>query len=289
MTAEDVLKVAQSFAGYKEKASNANLDEPDANAGDGNYTRFARDLDAVRGFYNGPKNGAPWCDVFVDACVYYASGEDKDATLRALCQPEYSAGAGCLYSADYYKKAGRWTQHPVEGAQVFFSYAPGEVSHTGLVEKVNAATIVTIEGNSGNCVARRVYNRIDDRIYGYGLPRYDGDDPLSHAASGATAPPEGEPRTQTYTVKIGDTIWGIARQHGLTMSQLAEINNIPINAVIHPGDVLIVGTEERNDEGIVPYGDGSETLTLEERIKALEERVAALEQTRRVFDDYTYV
>jgi len=59
-------------------------------------------------------------------------------------------GAGCLYSAGYYKQAGRWTSIPARGNQIFFSYSSGEVSHTGIVESVSAQQVVTIEGNTSD-------------------------------------------------------------------------------------------------------------------------------------------
>ena len=63
--ASDVVKIALAEVGYKEKASNSQLDNPTANAGSNNYTKYARDLRDA-GYYNGNKNGFAWCDVFVD-------------------------------------------------------------------------------------------------------------------------------------------------------------------------------------------------------------------------------
>ena len=71
--AEEVITIALAEVGYREKASNASLDAPQANAGSGNWTKFARDL-AAAGYYNGNKNGYAWCDVFVDWCFYKAFG-----------------------------------------------------------------------------------------------------------------------------------------------------------------------------------------------------------------------
>ena len=42
--ASDVVKIALAEVGYKEKASNSQLDNPTANAGSNNYTKYARDL-----------------------------------------------------------------------------------------------------------------------------------------------------------------------------------------------------------------------------------------------------
>ena len=165
-----VLNLARSEISYKEKRSNAYLNDKTANAGSGNWTKYAHDLDAVTDFYNGAKNGWPWCDVFVDWLFYKSFG--KDEAMKILCQPAHSMGAGCLYSAGYYKNNGRWSTTPHEGDQIFFSYSPGEVSHTGIVEQVSGNKVITIEGNSSDQVARRSYTIGSSSIYGYGRPRW---------------------------------------------------------------------------------------------------------------------
>ena len=99
-----VLDLARNEIGYKEKRSNAQLDNKTANAGSGNWTKYARDLDAVTNFYNGAKNGFAWCDVFVDWLFYHCFG--AQVAMNMLCQPQKSAGAGCLYSAQYQRFQG---------------------------------------------------------------------------------------------------------------------------------------------------------------------------------------
>lgn len=179
---QKVIEIAKAEVGYLEKKSNSQLDDPKANAGDKNYTKYARDLDAIKGFYNGPKNGAAYCDVFVDWCFVKAYGVENAKKL--LCQPDYSAGAGCLYSAQYYKNAGRWVTRPKVGAQVFFSYSPGEYSHTGLVVEVSGTTLRTIEGNTSDGVFYRTYQISDNRILGYGMPDYG----MAGSSSPTTSP-----------------------------------------------------------------------------------------------------
>lgn len=171
VTADKVLKVAKEWLGYCEKDKLSDIDIFDK-IGHGNYTIFAQILDSLGDFYNGPKQGYAWCDVYVDCCVFLAADKDKEAAMYVLCQPKRSAGAGCLYSAQYYKQAGRWSTKPQVGAQIFFSYQAGEVSHTGLVESFTTTTVNTIEGNTSDKVARRTYSINDPHIYGYGLPRY---------------------------------------------------------------------------------------------------------------------
>lgn len=167
-----VLNLARSEVGYHEKASNSWLDDKDANAGSGNWTKYARDLDSLRNFYNGGKNGYAWCDVFYDWLFVKCFGPELGRQM--LCQPLNSAGAGCLYSVQYYKQYGRWvTGTPEPGDQIFFSYAPGEYSHTGLVESVSGGVVTTIEGNTSESVGRRSYAVGSSTIAGYGRPRWE--------------------------------------------------------------------------------------------------------------------
>ena len=76
-----VLTLARNEIGYKEKNSNIYLDDKNANAGSGNYTKYARDLDALSDFYNGRKQGVSWCDIFVDWCFVQAFGREKHITI----------------------------------------------------------------------------------------------------------------------------------------------------------------------------------------------------------------
>lgn len=166
-----VLDLARSELGYHEKASNNQLNDKTANSGGSNWTKYARDLDALPNFYNGPKQSFPWCDLFNDWLFVKTFGEKLGREM--LCQPEKSMGAGCLYSAQYYKDAGRFHRNaPNPGDQIFFSYSPGEYSHTGIVEEVTGDTVVTIEGNTSDSVGRRTYNIGNSSIAGYGTPNW---------------------------------------------------------------------------------------------------------------------
>lgn len=179
-----VLDLARGEVGYHEKASNSQLNDKTANSGGANYTKYAEFLDSYAGFYNGPKQSFAWCDVFYDFLFVKTFGVDLGR--RMICQPLNSAGAGCLYSAQYYKEAGRWHKNaPHEGDQIFFSYSVGEYSHTGIVESVNGDTVTTIEGNTSDSVGRRSYNIGNPLIAGYGTPKWD-----LAVQEGASAGPE---------------------------------------------------------------------------------------------------
>lgn len=168
-----LLAVARSEVGYREKATNSALDDPAANAGSGNYTKYARDFDTTfPGWFNGKKQGFDWCDVFVDWCFLRAFGY-ADA-LRLLCQPEKSCGAGCYYSLGYFKSKGRFSAFaPAPGDQIFFGSDFDHVTHTGIVESVDDDIIITIEGNKNNAVTRCTYSRDNSSILGYGHPAFD--------------------------------------------------------------------------------------------------------------------
>ena len=170
---QTVIALAKSQIGYHEKASNAMLDDFTANSGNANYTKYARDLDAIDGFYNGKKNGYAWCDMFVDWCFVKAYGVYMGMLL--LCQPMASAGAGCMYSAQYYEKQGRFFQGtPQPGDQIFFDYGGG-INHTGIVVDVNQYAVITVEGNSDDQVQQCTYQLNNGCIAGYGRPNWEID------------------------------------------------------------------------------------------------------------------
>ena len=52
---EKLINIANAEIGYLEKKSNKDLDNKTANAGSGNYTKYARDLDNIPNFYNNCK------------------------------------------------------------------------------------------------------------------------------------------------------------------------------------------------------------------------------------------
>lgn len=177
MTAiERLLQTARNEIGYLEKATNSNLDDKTANAGSNNYTKYARDLDK-QGVYNFPKNGYAWCDMFVDWCFVTTFG--VETAWKMTNQPMGGCGAGCTYSAQYYKNMGRFfTSDPQPGDQIFFKGGDG-MGHTGLVEKVQDGRVYTIEGNTssasgvvpnGGAVRDKSYSLSYSGIGGYGRP-----------------------------------------------------------------------------------------------------------------------
>lgn len=187
---QKVIKIALAEVGYLEKRTNSQLDDKTANAGYNNWNKYARDIDEkYPTFYNGKKNGYSWCDIFVDWCFIQAYG--VDAAKKLLGQPDRSAGAGCQYSANYFRRMGQFYTSPQVGDQVFFGNY-GNEGHTGLVVAVNGDIITTVEGNTsggsgvdsnGGGVFKKQYNIKTQYIPGYGRPNY------SDNSSGTTSTP----------------------------------------------------------------------------------------------------
>lgn len=131
------------------------------------HNKFAQYLDSLGNIYNGKKNGYDWCDIWVDAMFIQTFGVELG--MKLLCQEYNGLGAGCKYSANYYKKHNQFSKEPRIGSQIFFGN-DSSVYHTGIVEDYNNVSVFTIEGNSGNKVQAHMYSRYDKKIYGYGHP-----------------------------------------------------------------------------------------------------------------------
>ena len=174
-----LVDCAMSQVGYLEKRSNAQLDDKTANAGSNNWNKYARDIDnKYPEFYNGKKNGFSWCDIFVDWCFIECFGYEK--ALKMLYQPTKSTGAGCSYSAGFYRAHGAFYRKPQVGDQVFFGDY-GNEGHTGIVVAVNGNIITTVEGNTsggygvdanGDGVYLKKYNTSTQYIPGFGRPNW---------------------------------------------------------------------------------------------------------------------
>lgn len=239
-TVSKLLAIAIAEIGYKEKETNSQLDDKTANAGDGNYTKYARDLYAA-GYYQANKNGYAWCDMFVDWCFLQLCGT-KEKAEAMICQTGLY-GAGCVWSAKYYKQQNRfYTSNPQPGDQIFFnSYA-----HTGIVEKIVGSVVHTIEGNTSNQVARRTYTLGSSSIDGYGRPKYDADtttdtDTTTPNVSGAT----------TAEIDVGSIvkITGTKYYGGQTIPAWVKAKNWVVHSL--SGDRVVINKSEDGKSAIM--------------------------------------
>ena len=135
--------------------------------GTNNKTKYGDEMHALQ-----PRNmdrNAPWCDAFVDWVILQTCrrfGHGADLARKVLCGDfdDYTYNSVALY-----KKAGRWTQTPHRGDQIFF----GGSGHTGIVVSAAGGIVNTIEGNKSDAVRRCSYSIHSPSIIGYGRPRYD--------------------------------------------------------------------------------------------------------------------
>lgn len=150
----------------------------------GKFNRHSEALDQTD-LYNGAKNDQDWCDIFYDWCLVQEFG--VEITKEMTGQPSCGCGAGCAFSASYYRALNQWSWEPSLGAQIFFGER-GDEYHTGMVVGYDSAHVYTVEGNtgyssgySGGAVLDCSYSRSDSHITGYGVPRWsmvDGTEPV---------------------------------------------------------------------------------------------------------------
>ena len=219
--ASEIVAIAVSQIGYKEKASNKNLDDNTANAGSANWTKYARDLYAAK-YYNGNKNGFAWCDVFVDWCFFKAYGATEGQRIE--CQTG-DCGAGCTFSMQYYQSKGRFDKNPKVGDQIFFRYSGSSgADHTGIVVEVTSSQIVTVEGNSGDQVKKNTYARTYGCIIGYGHPLYDETDGTTAAPAPAPAPVAETKKTEATEKAVSVSLNQLSQ--GSTGAQVKTVQRI---------------------------------------------------------------
>lgn len=235
---KDLISTATAEIGYHEKKTNAYINDKTANVGSNNYNKYAAYIDSnFPNFYNTKKNGYAWCDIYVDFCFIHAYGLDN--AKRLLNQPDHSLGAGCRYSYQYFKQAGRVGKTPKVGAQVFFGKSESTLVHTGIVEAFDDKYVYTIEGNTSDIVARRKYTRTGSgsNIFGYGYPPYDIE---PDAVTGATSV-MGK-KIQWYGRVTCDDL-NVRTWAGTENSQLKSV------PVIHKNDVVGICGSEKDNRG----------------------------------------
>lgn len=160
--ASDLIRIAQKWVGYSEKNG-----------------KFKEILDVynshkplARGYKI--KTTDEWCDCFVSACAIKAGAVDLIGTE-----------VGCENHIAIFKKKGIWIEDgsckPKVGDIILFnwdqSFQPndGRADHIGIVEQQYGSTIVCIEGNKGEAVARRTINVGWGYIRGFARPKYDAE------------------------------------------------------------------------------------------------------------------
>lgn len=195
-TANDVLKVARSWLGYSES--------------NGKYKEILKVYNAHKPLARGTKikNTDHWCDCFVSACAIKAGAVDLIGTE-----------IGCEKHVAIFKKKGIWIEDgkikPQVGDIILFNWNDntqpndGQSDHIGIVEQVYGNTIVCIEGNLNDAVARRTINVGWGYIRGFARPKY--------AAATETVAPVAKKSIDTIAREVIRGAWGngIMRKNAL--------------------------------------------------------------------------
>ncbi len=149
---------AKTQIGYKEKATNENLDSFTANAGSQNYTKY--------GAWYG-KNGQPWCAMFVSWCANQAKIATSVIPMYSYC-PD---GLSQFKNLGVYHTSGL-TYTPKVGDIFFEGVSDSTSSHTGIVVAVSGNTITVVDGNCDDQVSCHTYALTSSSILGYASPNY---------------------------------------------------------------------------------------------------------------------
>lgn len=169
-TLNGLLKRAEAELGYIEKASNANLDSKTGNKGTSNYTKYARDINAL-GLAG--CQGQAWCITFQFWLEVQEFGLEKALEHWHMNKKTY-VGYNCFSTYNTFPLSKR-SKTPKLGAVVIFTQ-----SHAGRVIAINGNVFTTIEGNSspapydrnGGMVTKKTYNVNDSKIKGFLLIDY---------------------------------------------------------------------------------------------------------------------
>lgn len=108
-----------------------------------------------------------WCACFVSWCA------DQCGYIEAGVIPKFSL---CSAGMEWFESRGQFMDGsyvPAAGDIIFFDWGnDGSIDHVGIVESVVDGTVYTVEGNSGDKVARRSYPIGYEQIEGYGVLLY---------------------------------------------------------------------------------------------------------------------
>lgn len=181
---------------YPSKVIEIALQEVGYTEGPNNWTKYARDLDAIK-YFNSSKQNVAWCGTFnywsiLKACVPEdrSDSEKKWDALYFTYQPSSdNCACACRYGAQYFCDHGAFYSSPKVGDIAFYGKR-GSETHQGIVYQVlGNGKFKAIEGNHNNEVA--IVTRSVSECSGFGRPRYD-DEP-SPSPEPTPTPPEPTP------------------------------------------------------------------------------------------------
>lgn len=188
-TAEQLIAVARSQVGYCEKASKDGLNEPAANPGRANYTKYGE-------WYG--LNPAQWCQMFVSWCAYtacvcahdYVSGWVQDGDVWKYLKEDgnYAAnewiydggrwyafdGAGCMVKG-WFKSLSDWYYMAGDGAMCSSQWIVDDGKSYYLTASGAMATSAYVKSDKPYGPGGYIYYWVDE--HGVWLPEWDTEDP----------------------------------------------------------------------------------------------------------------
>ena len=118
-----------------------------------------------------------WCACYVSWCA------NECKYIERGIIPKFSV---CTDGINWFKEKNEWhdrgeSYYPIVGDIIFFDWyddngnQDGVSDHVGIVTRtdINNRTIYTIEGNTSNKCAERMYSFDDAQVMGYGSPKYE--------------------------------------------------------------------------------------------------------------------
>lgn len=196
-TVNDVLNVARSWLGYSEA--------------NGKFVEILNVYNSHKPLARGYKikTTDEWCDAYVSAVAIKAGAVDLIGTE-----------VGCEKHIEIFKKKGIWIEDgsvkPQVGDIILFNWDDttqpnnGGADHIGIVEQQYGNTIVCIEGNRNEAVARRTINVGWGYIRGFARPKY--------AVAETPVTPVAKKSIDTIAREVIRGMWGngTARKSALT-------------------------------------------------------------------------
>lgn len=213
-------KILEEQVGYLEKKSPADLDSKTGNAGYGNYTKYARDVNSwgLPGY-----QGQPWCAVYQFWICAEVFGKEKALEIMG------SGFYNCNSVRSHARAKGTWHTKPRLGALVNFRNG----AHMGRVIGISGNIIYTNEGNTSSGAVNNVNangGSVAEKSYTVGNPQIDGYVWIDYGdGSGATE--ESVWKAAGTATSVVDNLFVRAEPGGEVIGELMKGNRFEISGL----------------------------------------------------------